>query len=360
MTRRYACILGNLGNTKDRFCGGYKHTPDTLAMLEQAAGVPGVAGIELVGTWDVTPDSAEDMRHALDAHGLTCVSVIPDLFTDPRFGKGSFSAPDAGVRRHAVDVTKQTAEAARLLGCPMLNIWPGQDGHDYLLAADYTKQRDWMAAGVAEVAEAYPGLRLALEYKPKEPRCRSLLATMADTLLMCEEIGRDNVGVCIDTGHACNAQESLGDAVALAARLDTPAGVGAGRLFHVHCNDNHGHWDDDMIVGSIRFAAYVELLFWLDRLGYDGWISMDQYPYREDAAAAIGESVAWLRGLDRRLATEPDALAAAVGACDGVTTARTLRELLFQRTPASADARSEELGRVSSAGPRRFKKGLAL
>ena len=336
--RRYACILGNLGNTRDRFCPGYKDNPDTMHMLRQAAAVPGVGGIELVGTWDVTPDNANDMRQALDGHGLGCVSVIPDLFTDPRFAKGAFSAPDAHTRRLALEVTRRTAESARLLGCPMLNLWPGQDGHDYLLATDYMDQRDPFRDAVGELATEFTDLRFALEYKPKEPRCRSLLATMADTLLICDEVALPNVGVCIDTGHSFNAQETLAEAVVLAARNGRRAGIGPtdgpGRLFHVHCNDNHGHWDDDMIVGSVRHATYIEAFYWLDRLGYDAWISMDQYPYREDAANAIGESIAWLRAMDQRLHAHRDSLDAAIAARDGVTTAQALRALLFPESAA--------------------------
>jgi hypothetical protein len=38
----------------------------------------------------------------------------------------------------------------------------------------------------------------------------------------------------------------------------------AGRkLFHMHFNDNYRSWDDGMIVGSVHFVGYVELLFWL-------------------------------------------------------------------------------------------------
>ena len=31
--RKYAAILGNLGNTCDRFCGGYKDNPSSMEML---------------------------------------------------------------------------------------------------------------------------------------------------------------------------------------------------------------------------------------------------------------------------------------------------------------------------------------
>lgn len=35
--RKYAVILGNLGNTKERFCTGYKENLSTMGMLEQVA-----------------------------------------------------------------------------------------------------------------------------------------------------------------------------------------------------------------------------------------------------------------------------------------------------------------------------------
>jgi hypothetical protein len=70
--RRYTAILGDLGNTRDRFCGGYKDNPDTLTMLRQAAAIPHVTGIELVGTWDLRPYNATAMKRVLCEAGLTC------------------------------------------------------------------------------------------------------------------------------------------------------------------------------------------------------------------------------------------------------------------------------------------------
>lgn len=292
MNHRYSVILGNLGNTKDRFCGGYKDNPPTLEMLRRAAQIPDVTGIELVGTWDIRPDNAGEMKQALDEHGLQCVSIIPDLFADKIYGNGSFSSPDEKVRRHSLEYSRQMCDIARELGCGLINIWPGQDGYDYLLTADYDTARGHLAEGIATLAAEYPDLRFALEYKPKEPRCFSYIARMADTLLLCNETAQPNVGVCIDTGHAYVAGESVGEAIVLAKRAGN-------KLFHMHFNDNHGSWDDDMIVGTVHSTTYIETLYWLERTGYSGWLSMDQYPYREDAAQAIGESVQWLRGYEK-------------------------------------------------------------
>ena len=44
MDRKYSVILGNLGNTCDRFCSGYKDNPSTMEMLKRAAAIPHVQG----------------------------------------------------------------------------------------------------------------------------------------------------------------------------------------------------------------------------------------------------------------------------------------------------------------------------
>ncbi len=319
--RKYAVILGNLGNTRDRFCPGYKDNPPTMEMLKRAVQIPRVEGIELVGTWDITPASAKEMKKAFDGHGKKCASIIPDLFVDKLYWKGSYSAKDPAVRRQAIDSTRKMAEAAMTMGCDLLNIWPGQDGYDYLLTADYEKEREWFCQAIATLAKEFPQIRFALEYKPKEPRTHSYVARMGDSLLMAAETGCKNVGVTIDTGHAFVAGENVGEAIVLAKRA-------GGRLMHMHFNDNHGAWDDYMIVGSVHCACYIEMLYWLDRCGYDGWLSMDQYPYREDAAGAISESIEWLCRFDALLQKNRGKIDELLKLGDAVATSRALRSMM--------------------------------
>ena len=77
--------------------------------------------------------------------------------------------------------------------------------------------------------------------------------------------------------------------------------VKANKLFHMHFNDNYQSWDDDMIVGSVHTILYIELLFWLKKMKYQGWYSMDQYPYREDGREALNQSIQWLAALNKRI-----------------------------------------------------------
>jgi xylose isomerase len=320
MKRKYSVVLGNLGNTRDRFCVAYKDNPTSLQMLKQAASIPHVTGIEFVGTWDIRPDNVRELQHALADYGLECVSIIPDLFGNRLYMKGSYCSSDAQIRRHAIDYTKQMCDIAGELNCSTMNLWPGQDGYDYLLCADYEREIGWICEAVFELASAYPEVRFALEYKPKEPRTHSYVARMADTLLMAVQTGLPNVGVTIDTGHSLIGGEVVGEAIVLAKRAGD-------RLFHMHFNDNHMTTDDDMIVGTVHTVVFLEALYWLDRCGYTGWLSMDQYPYREDAAGAIGESILWLTYFSTILDEYRADMDRLVEQQDPVATSRFLRSI---------------------------------
>lgn len=324
MKNKYSLILGNLGNTCDRFCSGYKNNPSTEEMLEKAVKIPYVEGIELVGTWDIRPDNVKDMKKRMDDHGKTCVSIIPDVFTVKEYGKGSLTNINPIVRQGSLDYLRQMSEIALEMNCKVVNLWMGQDGYDYLLTTDYDQKREWLCEGTTRLATEFPTINFALEYKPKEPRNFSYHARMADTILAARETGCKNVGVCIDTGHSFYAGENVGEAVVLAKRAGD-------LLFHMHFNDNHGAWDDDMIVGSVHSTVYIDLLFNLKKTNYTGWLSMDQYPYREDATDAISESILWVRKFEEIVEDNFAEIEQLVKLNDAVATSRFMRKVLFSK-----------------------------
>ncbi len=288
--RNYSVILGNLGNTCDRFLSsGYKNQPSKAEMLKQAAAIEHVTGIELVGTWDVTVENTAEIKELLAENNLKCASIIVDHFAQKRWGRGALASPVPDIRKQAIEECVKMIDAAVTLDCDFVNLWPGQDGFDYPLATDYLEDRSNLLESIRECAKyaASKNVRLGLEFKMKEPRTHSYLARTADTLLYARESGYENVGVTIDTGHAFLAYENVGESIAL-------LNLFGNRLFHMHFNDNHSSWDDDMIVGSVRLIEYFEMLYWLEKTGYNGWFSMDQYPYREDGAGAIRASVLFL------------------------------------------------------------------
>jgi len=323
---RYSVILGNLGNTCDRFLPtGYKEALPKLEMVRQAAGISGIEGVELVGSWDIREDNVEEVEHWLKDSNLACVSIIPDLFSQKRWGNGSFSAKDPDIRAQALEETRTVSRIARKIECPLINLWLGQDGFDYPLTADYRTQRTNLMEGIRLVASEFPDLKFALEYKPKEPRTHSFQARAADTLLMALETGLDNVGVCIDVGHALMAGENVSESAVLLQHHGD-------KLFHMHFNDNYRTWDDDMIVGSLHMVEYFELLFWLREISYTGWYSMDQYPYREDGAAAVAESIAFLQSVESLLTPQRnEEIRGLIAKGDATQSTQWMRKLLFQQ-----------------------------
>ena len=323
MKNKYSMILGNMGNTSDRFCKGYKSNPTTEEMLEMAVKkIPFIEGIELVGTWDIRPDNAKDMKKRLNDYGVVCSSVIPDTFTDKEYAKGSVTSIVPAIRQKAIDYLRQMSEVALEIDCNIMNLWLGQDGYDYLLTADYNQEREWLKEATIKLATEFPGLKFALEYKPKEPRNFCYHARMADTILAAKETNCSNVGITLDTGHGFVAGENVAEAVVLAKRAGN-------LLFHMHFNDNHGSWDDDMIVGTVHSVVYVELLYWLKKTGYEGWLSMDQYPYREDAVDAISESILWVKKFEKVVDEYFDEIDTLVKANNAVETSRFLRKLFI-------------------------------
>jgi len=323
---RISVILGNVGSCCDRYCSGGYSAPFTLEQLfDRVRSIPGVTGVELVGTWHITTENVEEVRAHLERTGLVPVSIIPDHFGEAKWGKGAFTSKDPGIRREAVQVTKNMMDVAAKIGCPLISLWPGQDGYDYHFQGDYIKERTWFEEGVAECCSYRKDIKVSIEYKVKEPRNRSYPSNVYSTLLMVKEIGAENCGVTIDYGHATVAYENVAESVAGLKKYGD-------KLFHIHMNDNYCLWDDDMITGSIHTIPYLEMFYWLKKTGYSNWISTDQYPYREDGRDAVYESVRWMEAYIRTVNNmdeeRVERILASGNACEA---SAMMREILFPR-----------------------------
>jgi L-rhamnose isomerase len=66
------------------------------------------------------------MKKLLADEGLGCVSIIPNLFSQKRWGLGSFSAKSAAIRQQALEETRSVCRIAREMTCPLINLWLGE------------------------------------------------------------------------------------------------------------------------------------------------------------------------------------------------------------------------------------------
>ncbi len=286
---KFSIITASLGNLGDRFLpSGYKKLVSLEEKLRNISRIREITGIELCYGPEGEESEAGKVMDLLNTFDLRSSVVNAPLSSSKEWKLGTFSAVDAKTRQDAIDVTKKTIDFAEGVGAEMVNLWQGQDGFDYCFQTDYSRQWEYMIEGVRECADYNPNIRICLEFKPREPRNRALLNTAATTLLMIQEIDRDNVGVTVDNGHVLQHGENMAQVAALCDRY--------GKLFNLHLNDNYAAWDDDMIVGSVHLVEYLELLYVLRKINYDGWCSIDIFPFREDAFRATEESVKFVLG----------------------------------------------------------------
>jgi xylose isomerase len=295
---KFGAGLWILGGARDRFAV-YRDLPSFSDQLKMACQVPGLRGVELQYPRHFANQSPESIGTLCREMGLEVIAVQPDIFRDPQFRQGALSAPDPSTRQQAVDICLGAADAARRVGAPCLAIWPGQEGFDYTFQVDHVALWERSLTTLTAIADGAPDLQIALEYKLKEPRQKSLFGTAAQTLMAIQEIGRANLGVLLDFGHSLMAKESPAQTAALLLRC--------GKLFHVHLNDCYRETDDDLMVGAAHVFETVELLHYLARLGYQGWLSLDTVAFREDpvaAARASARALERLSGLAGRIRPE--------------------------------------------------------
>ena len=322
MKLNYSVFLGNVGNCFDRYCREYS-APFTLEELfTRASTVPSLTAVDLVMDKDLMGRKEEIKAH-LARTGLKVGSLAVDTFANPIYGKGSLSSTDKAVRDQAIADAKAVIDFAEEIGCPIVTLWPGQDGYDYIFAADYIKERQLFSDGVEELCRYNSNITITLEYKIKEPRTHSYISTVGATLLMIEKIGLPNLGIALDYGHAALGYETAAEAVAMCKMYGD-------RLKHIHINDNYRLWDDDMIVGTVHTLEYLEFFWWLRRTGYNGYLVIDQFPYREDGRDAVAESALWMDAMQELVAKIDDKdVEECIAQRDGVAASRLMRKILF-------------------------------
>lgn len=322
MKLNYSVFLGNVGNCFDRYCREYSKPFTLEELFTRASTVPSLTAVDLVMDKDLM-SRKEEIKGHLARTGLKVGSLAVDTFANPIYGKGSLSSTDKAVRDEAIADAKAVIDFAAEIGCPIVTLWPGQDGYDYIFAADYIKERQLFADGVEELCRYNSDVTITLEYKIKEPRTHSYISTVGATLLMIEKIGLPNLGIALDYGHAALGYETAAEAVAMCKMYGD-------RLKHIHINDNYRLWDDDMIVGTVHTLEYLEFFWWLRRTGYNGYLVIDQFPYREDGRDAVAESALWMDAMQELVAKIDDKdVEECIAQRDGVAASRLMRKILF-------------------------------
>jgi len=269
-----------MGRQADRF-HEYQPARDLAERLTMVKRVRGVEGIEIVYPGDFA-DPKQTVAMVRDS-GLAVSAVNLNVKSAKKWQAGSFTAPDPQIRRDAVADLKTVMDLAAELDAGMVTCCTLIDGHNYAFQVDYLQQWGWLEEGIAEAARHRSDVRISLEYKLNEARNYVVLGDMGRTLYLCERLGMDHIGVTMDVGHALVARETPAEMLCLAAQ--------AGRLFYVHFNDNGREWDWDMLPGSVNPWDLIEMMFYLDRLDWEGWLAYDVLTRNGDPVETMSATI---------------------------------------------------------------------
>jgi xylose isomerase len=273
---RFSANASFFGAQRNRFT---QYQPDRS--LEEKFGlvaqVGDVEGIELR-----YPRDFQDLalvRRLLGQYDLALSAVNVDTKDAAYFRYGALSATDPAARQRAISLLREGMDLAAEVGSGLVTTCPLADGYDYPFQIDYSAAWGYLVETVKAVVSHRSDVTLLLEYQPHDPHAKVLLGNVGKVLYVCDQVGAPNLGANLDVGHSFAALESPAEAATLLASK--------GRLFYVHTNDNTGDGGDwDMISGTVHFWHWLELLFTLDRLGYDGWFSGDISAKHLDPVAA--------------------------------------------------------------------------
>ncbi len=306
---------------------------------------------------DATPHQRDqivrDFKQALDDTGLVVPMATTNLFTDPAFKDGAFTANDPAVRAFALQKTMRSIDLGVECGAKVYVFWGGREGSE----TDATKSPLESLKRFREalnflcdyaIAQGYD-LRFALEPKPNEPRGDIFLATVGHALGLIATLDHpEMVGVNPEVAHEQMAGLNFLHGVAQA--------WDAGKLFHIDLNDQApGRYDQDFRFGAVNLKSAFFLVKFLEEVGYSGSRHFDAHAYRTENYQGVKE---FARGCMRtylmlkekaeqwRADAEIQELVAAINADDGSSPAwgggysaekaAALKEHSFDRTALGA------------------------
>lgn len=252
----------------------------TLDLVDKIADL----GFDLIEVCVEDPSTIDTaaIRKRIDHAGIgatVCGAFGPDR---------DMSADDAGTRRNAIAYVKRCADIAAELGADIV-VGPMYSAVGRTRMAEPAERKAQRMLAVESIREAADhagknGVRLAIE--PLNRFETDLINTVDQGVVLVEEVGRENVGLLLDTFHMNIEEKSIPDALRRAGK----------HIFEFHaCSSDRGTPGEDHL-------PWPEIVKALDGAGYDGAVVIEAFtPKIKEIARAVS---IW-----RPLAESEDALA---------------------------------------------------
>jgi xylose isomerase len=226
-----------------------------------------------------------DFQAALTATGLCVPMATTNLFTDPAFKDGAFTANDPRVRAYALQKTMNAIDLGVELGANIYVFWGGREGTETDAAKNpieaIKRTREALNFLCEYALDQKYDLKFALEAKPNEPRGDIYNATTGHMLAFIETLDHpEMVGVNPEVAHEHMAGLNFVHGVAQALE--------AGKLFHIDLNDQgFGRYDQDFRFGAVNLKSAFFLVKLLEDNGYNGSRHFDAHAYRTEDGEGV-------------------------------------------------------------------------
>lgn len=198
----------------------------------------------------------------------------------------SFIEPDPHYRQVRIDHTRRALSLCAELGAPHITTEPGgplEPGQSRQQAINLFVE---VLKPLAEHADSC-GVMLLIEPEPG-----LLLETTDQYLEVAEKVNAPSIGLNFDVGHAYCVSEDIPRAI---AKL-------GGHIRHYHLEDIAATRVHHHLVPGTGAIDFNEVLNAIRQTGYDGWLTVELYPFQDDPDAAARQAFEVLGELVREYA----------------------------------------------------------
>jgi len=256
---KFSSRLNSMKDRTDLWNGSVDSLSDTLNLVKRQSQAKSLDYVDFNYPQHLKDHEPSQVREVLDLVGMKAGAIC--LRFEKKFRKGAFTNPDENIRREAIATTLEAGEWAEKLGCKHVIVWSAFCGYDYSLQSDFQMAWDLLVYSFREICDAFPNLKISLEFKPTDENTRWFIApSTGAALLITEEVNRENMGLCIDFGHCLMAGENPAQSIALVGSKK--------KLFAVQLNDGYQRLgaEDGLMFGSVHPAMALEFCLWLRRV----------------------------------------------------------------------------------------------
>ena len=269
-----------LGTYAERYVPmGYFDEMDLDKKLEIMSKIQGLTGLSIFYPPPPLPSDHDKLVKKLSRYNLKVSYVEVECWADRKWKYGAFSTNEDNIRKEVIKLFKESIDFAKAINADSVLLWPAHDGFDYVFQANYKDAWKNLVETIREIGEYDPTVKIAVEYKSKEPRQKQYVSNVGKEMMLLNDVGLDNVGGVIDVGHVLMAQESLAESLVI---LDSHC-----KLFQIHLNENYKDADPDLIFGTINFWELLEFFYYLNKTGFEGWSSVDIISARDDRVKSL-------------------------------------------------------------------------